>query len=79
MNHSIIYYSKEINYNAGFGIEEINLSLEIVGDNWWLERSEYDGSEGWDYKEMSKKPDIKLDKTKAALLGVNLIDHIKIN
>lgn len=39
-------------YNNGFGREYINLSLVIVGRDWWLERHEYDGSEWWEFKQM---------------------------
>lgn len=38
-------------YDDGYGSPEINENLKIVGDNWWLERHEYDGSEWWEYKE----------------------------
>lgn len=37
-------------YNNGYGHNEISLNLKIVGDNWWLEREEYDGSEWWEFK-----------------------------
>lgn len=37
-------------YDAGFGRQEINDDLVIVGDDWWLERYEYDGSEEWAFK-----------------------------
>ena len=37
-------------YDSGYGGNEIELSLKIVGDSWWLERAEYDGSEWWDFK-----------------------------
>lgn len=32
-------------YDRGFGGNEVELSLKIVGDDWWLELGEYDGSE----------------------------------
>lgn len=38
-------------YDNGFGCPEINTNLKIVGNTWWLERSEYDGSEWWVFKE----------------------------
>jgi hypothetical protein len=44
-------YAKDIKYDNGYGGEFINLHLVIVGDDWWLERAEYDGSEWWAYKE----------------------------
>lgn len=27
----------------------------VVGDNWWIERHEYDGNEWWEYKEKPKQ------------------------
>lgn len=42
-------------YDSGFGANEVNSSLVVVGKNWWLERGEYDGSEWWEYKELPKK------------------------
>ena len=39
-------------YNDGYGIEEINTDLILVGKDFWLERHEYDGSEWWEYKSM---------------------------
>ena len=41
-------------YDNGYGGNEIEDSLCIVGDNWWLERGEYDGSEWWDFKTLPK-------------------------
>jgi hypothetical protein len=60
------YYSTEnfekildVNYDSGFGHHEIYLSLKVVGDNWWLERGEYDGSEWWEFKQKPETPVIK--------------------
>lgn len=36
-----------IKYDSGFGSQEIQSDLVVVGDDWWLERHEYDGSECW--------------------------------
>lgn len=41
---------KDFYYNDGYGCEEINLSLKIVGNGWWLERGSYDGAEWWEFK-----------------------------
>lgn len=38
-------------YDAGYGGNEIDGSLLVVGKDWWLERGEYDGSEWWEFKE----------------------------
>lgn len=34
-----------VEYSSGFGPQEVAKDLIIVGQNWWLERHEYDGSE----------------------------------
>ena len=36
-------------YDEGYGAVEINPCLRIVGDGWYLERQEYDGSEWWTF------------------------------
>jgi len=41
--------AKNINYNSGYGGQEIAVDLVIVGNNWWLSRGEYDGSEWWEF------------------------------
>ena len=50
----------DFNYNSGYGRAEINEGLKVVGEDWWLERHEYDGSEWWEFKTMPKKPDNKV-------------------
>lgn len=45
-----------VNYDNGFGAPEIAEDLLVVGDDWWLERHEYDGSEWWEFKAMPQKP-----------------------
>lgn len=47
---------KDITYDNGYGSEEININLKIVGYRWWLERATYDGSEWWEYKTRPKNP-----------------------
>ena len=47
--------AKNTNYDNGFGVQEIAYDIKIVGNNWWLERSEYDGAEGWDFKTLPEK------------------------
>ncbi len=44
------------NYDSGFGGDEINLDLLVVGTDWWLERHEYDGSEWWEFKSLPLEP-----------------------
>ena len=43
-------------YNNGYGGTEVAYDLLIVGDDWWMERGEYDGSEWWSFKTMPQKP-----------------------
>ena len=47
--------AKKSEYDAGFGAMEVAEDLVIVGNNWWIERHEYDGSEWWEYKEKPKQ------------------------
>lgn len=39
-------------YSSGFGAQEVASDLIIVGENWWMTRIEYDGSERWDFHSM---------------------------
>lgn len=43
---------KRLVYDCGYGGQEISKDLVVVGDDWWLEREEYDGAERWEYKKM---------------------------
>lgn len=47
--------AKKSKYYSGFGAAKVAEDLVIVGDDWWLERHEYDGSEWWEYKETPKQ------------------------
>ena len=44
-------------YDGGYGGVEVAEDLIVVGENWWLERHEYDGSEWWEYKELPQEPE----------------------
>jgi len=35
-----------------------------VGDDWWLERHEYDGSEWWVFQKLPIKPQNKIEPNK---------------
>ena len=41
----------DVEYDNDYGGAEVAENLKIVGENFWLERREYDGSEWWDFKE----------------------------
>lgn len=44
--------AKDFNYINSFGCHEIKLDLVVVGRDFWLERSEYDGTEQWVFKKI---------------------------
>lgn len=47
--------AKKTNYYAGYGSAKVAGDLMLVGEGWWLERHEYDGAEGWRFKETPSK------------------------
>ncbi len=51
-------------YDKGFGAPKVAIDLKIVGQNWWLEREEYDGLEWWEFNAPPLKPkqNKKIDK-----------------
>lgn len=46
-----------VEYDGGYGAAEVAQDLKVVGNDFWLERHEYDGSEWWEFKEIPKKPE----------------------
>jgi hypothetical protein len=40
-------------------MNEINMTLRLIGKTFWIERAEYDGSEWWVYKEIPTRPSCK--------------------
>jgi len=46
----------DIAYDSGYGGQEVAQDLIVVGNDWWLERNEYDGSEWWEFKKYPIKP-----------------------
>ena len=61
----------DIEYDNGYGAPEIAQDLLVVGEDWWLERHEYDGSEWWEFKTTPSKPDgySKPKGLKAIIIG----------
>ena len=45
-----------VEYDNSYGWAEVDESLMVVGDGWWLERAEYDGSEWWEFKVIPQRP-----------------------
>lgn len=46
---NFIEVAKKTDYNAGFGAAEVATDLKIVGEDWFLQRREYVGSEWWEF------------------------------
>lgn len=53
--------ASNFNFDSGFGGQECPSDLVVVGDDWWLERREYDGSEWWEFKQLPVRPERLLD------------------
>lgn len=53
----------DFEYDHGFGNQRIKGDLVIVGEDWWLERVEYDDSGQWQFKTLPKCPDSHLEKS----------------
>lgn len=47
----------DIEYDEGFGAPEVAVDLVVVGRDWWLERTDYDGAEDWAFKSLPEKPE----------------------
>lgn len=60
--------AEDINYDPGYGIEEISCHLRIVGRDWWLDRREYDGSEWWEYHQRPQRPENHVAEVTKAML-----------
>ncbi len=72
-------FAKQANfeYDDGYGSEEIPGDLIVAGDDWWLERAEYDGSEWWEFKAVPAEPDCESHASSRCLdLGVE--DRMRI-
>ena len=63
-----------VEYDNGYGAAKVALDLVVVGDDWWLERYEYDGAECWDYKE---KPKMKNDAKRFSVIVGDLWPDLK--
>lgn len=49
--------AKKTDYDSGFGAQRVATDLVLVGDGWWIERAEYDGSEWWKFKTIPTEKD----------------------
>ena len=46
----------DVDYDSGYGSSKVAQDLLVVGENWWLERGEYDGSEWWEHNKLPEIP-----------------------
>lgn len=60
---------KNLDYDNGYGSQVIASDLIVVGDNWWLERAEYDGLEWWEFRTPPIKKAINLKFYKVDTCG----------
>lgn len=61
-------------YDSGFGSSKVAQDLLIVGDNWWMERHEYDGSEWWEFKEIPNEPKETIELKALTVLQADKLD-----
>jgi hypothetical protein len=62
-NWTIFKKNANVEYDQGFGAAKVAQDLLIVGEGWWMERHEYDGSEWWEFKTIPTKPEKIFPKT----------------
>ena len=52
-------------YDSGYGAPEVAEDLLVVGNDFWLERHEYVGSECWEFKAMPKYKELPFKEVTA--------------
>jgi hypothetical protein len=58
--------AKNTNYDDDFGTVHIATDLVIIGEDWWMERVEYDGAENWAFRQ---RPKIRTEVHAVSSLG----------
>ena len=56
-------------YDASYGSPEVANDLLVIGNDYWLERHEYDGAEWWEYKTMPKYENLPFKHITALTVG----------
>ena len=56
-------------YNSSYGAPEIATDLTLIGDDFWMERGEYDGSEWWDFHTMPDTTGLPIREITALSVG----------
>ena len=64
-----------VKYVNGHGIQEVPWGLLVVGKDWWLERCEYDGMEGWTHKTYPARPKIMVKGANVLRDGGDLLSE----
>lgn len=59
----------DIEYHSGYGAQKVADDLLIVGNDFWLSREEYDGSEWWKFNTMPKRPSQKRAEINSLICG----------
>ena len=55
----------DIEYDSGYGLQEIESSLVIYGEDWHMYRQEYDGSESWSFVKTPNQDKLETYKFKS--------------
>ena len=61
---SLFWELADQEYDDDYGAPEVAQDLIVVGNDFWLERHEYDGSEWWEYKELYRMPEKEINVKK---------------
>ena len=56
-------------YDNSFGAPEIATDLMLIGDDFWMERGDYNGSEWWDFHRMPDTAGLPIRKITALSVG----------
>ena len=59
----------DVDYDSGYGAPKVAEDLIIMGNTFWLERHEYDGSEWWEYKDKDISEPTKIQYIKAVTVN----------
>lgn len=69
-------YSKTY-YDNGYGAAEVAEDLMVIGEDFWLERHEYDGSEWWEFKTIAKWEDLPFKHINALTVNQARVNGVK--
>jgi len=59
----------DVIYDNGCGSQEVAKDLVVVGEDWWLERCECDGSEWWEFKTLPVRQPEAIKFTKVLIIS----------